>query len=198
MVPLSRLVSAVADALPALARDIGKPEPRVECGGTEVRLTPRFGEALKASLVHIMRNSMDHGIESASERTAAGKSPAGILRFTCEPCEAGMRLRIGDDGRGLALHRLLEKGVAAGIFPAGTQPSAEAVAELIFRAGLSTAEEVTDISGRGVGMDAVRSFLAKEGADIRIELNSAQPPGTPFDFAPFSFVITIPTYCHAV
>jgi hypothetical protein len=47
-------------------------------------------------------------------------------------------------------------------------------------------------------MDAVRSFLAKEGADIRIELNSAQPPGTPFDFAPFSFVITIPTYCHAV
>jgi len=198
MVPLSRLVSAVADALPALARDIGKPEPRVECGGTEVRLTPRFGEALKASLVHIMRNSMDHGIESASERTAAGKSPAGTLRFTCEPCEAGMRLRIGDDGRGLALHRLLEKGVAAGIFPAGTQPSAEAVAELIFRAGLSTAEEVTDISGRGVGMDAVRSFLAKEGADIRIELNSAQPPGTPFDFAPFSFVITIPTYCHAV
>jgi len=198
MVPLARLISAVADSLPALARDVGKPEPRLEGTDTPVLLTPRFAEALKASLVHIVRNSMDHGIESESERLASGKSPAGTLYFGCESCEAGIRLRIGDDGRGLALHRLYAKGVAAGIFTAGMQPTAEAVANLIFRAGLSTAEQVTDISGRGVGMDAVRNFLAKEGADIRIELKNPQPPDAAFDFAPFHFVITIAQNSHAV
>jgi HPt (histidine-containing phosphotransfer) domain-containing protein len=197
MVPLSRLVSAVADSLPALARSIGKPEPSIEGDFAGVLLSPRFSEALKASLVHIVRNSMDHGIEPENERIAAGKAPAGTLRFACEPCESGMLLRIGDDGRGLALQRLYAKGVAEGLFGAGEQPTAEVVAALIFRAGLSTAEQLTDISGRGVGMDAVRTFLGKEGADIRIELKSPHASG-PFDFTPFNFVITIPQSCYAV
>ena len=98
-------------------------------------------------------------------------------------------MRIADDGRGLALGKLYEKGVAAGVFSANERPTRQSIAELIFRSGLSTSERVTQVSGRGVGMDAARNFLKEQGATLRIELTG---PETTSDFAPFEFVVEIP------
>lgn len=155
----------------------------------EAGFNNRFAESLKSALMHVVRNSLDHGIEGVDARKAAGKSETGQIRFTCQPTENGIELGIGDDGRGLALHKLYEKGVSAGRFQAGVSVSPQAVSELIFDSGLSTAEQVTQVSGRGVGMDAVRAFLAEHGATITIALASTEGP---LGFTPFRFVIRIP------
>jgi len=174
------------DALASLAAELKKPTPAVDVSNGEFGFNNQFAEALKSSFVHIVRNSLDHGIESPAERRAANKPEQGRVRFSCVQQAGTVELRISDDGRGLPLHRLYEKGLAAGLFEAAHRPTRAEVADLIFRSGLSTAVEVTQVSGRGVGMDAVRSFLKQQGATIRIQL---QDSGTEFDFAPFEFVI---------
>jgi two-component system chemotaxis sensor kinase CheA len=139
---------------------------------------------------------LDHGIEGSAERSKANKPAQGKIRIVGERHPEHIELRIGDDGRGLALHKLHEKGIADGSFSADNPPTREAIAELIFRSGLSTAAEVTQISGRGVGMDAVRTFLSEQGASIRIALK--EPSGAALGFAPFEFVMHIPStaYTH--
>jgi len=186
LISLERLVSGSVDALASLAAELSKPTPTVDVVNGEFGFNSQFAEALKSSFVHIVRNSLDHGIEAPAERRALNKPEQGRVRFACQQRAGTVELRIRDDGRGLALHRLYDKGLAAGLFDAARRPSREEVADLIFRSGLSTAAEVTQVSGRGVGMDAVRTFLKQQGATIRIEL---QTGGTDFDFAPFEFVI---------
>jgi chemotaxis protein histidine kinase CheA len=188
-VPLERIVSGCIDSVASLARELGKPEPRVTVTGGEIAFTPPFAEALKSSLMHMVRNALDHGIELPEERVRAGKPERGELRIHCERRGGAVELRLGDDGRGLALKALLTRGRAAGVFAADETPAPEAVAELIFRSGLSTAQAVTQMSGRGVGMDAVRTFLGEQGATAAIELTA---PANDHDFAPFRFVIQVP------
>lgn len=189
LIPLERLVSGSIDSLSSLSKELNKPTPTVQVSDCEVAFNNTFSQALKSSLMHIVRNSLDHGIEGPDERILAGKPEAGVIRFWCDGEGDQVALHISDDGRGLALHKLYEKGLAAGVFDAATRPSPETVAELIFQAGLSTAEEVTQVSGRGVGMDAVRIFLQEQGASIRIVLRE---PKAEFSFCPFEFVITLP------
>ncbi len=118
-----------------------------------------------------------------------GKPSAGTLSFTCERRDDQLELHVGDDGRGLALQALFRKGVSLGLFQADDKPPRQAVADIVFRSGLSTAGQVTQVSGRGVGMDAARAFLAEQGASIAIVLlNEA----TELGFAPFKFVIRVP------
>jgi chemotaxis protein histidine kinase CheA len=144
--------------------------------------------------MHIFRNSLDHGIEAPAERITAKKPAAGKISFTCERHADHMELRIGDDGQGLALHKLYEKGRANGLFAADDRPTRETVAEIIFRSGLSTAAQVTQVSGRGVGMDAVRTFLKEQDATIRIVM--ADPTGTELGSTPFEFVIHVPATAY--
>ncbi len=155
----------------------------------DVGFNSKFAEAFKSCLMHIVRNSLDHGIEPPAERVRARKSEQGTLRFACEHRGDRVELHISDDGRGLALHKLYEKGVANGLFSSGEQPTRDAVADIIFHSGLSTSEAVTQVSGRGVGMDAVRNFLKEQGASIRIAL---QESGEKLDFAPFEFIVDVP------
>jgi two-component system, chemotaxis family, sensor kinase CheA len=142
----------------------------------------------------VIRNSLDHGIEAPAERASVGKPERGTVRVRCESRGDHIELRIGDDGRGLALHKLYEKGCADGIFSASEQPAPQAVAELIFRSGLSTATQVTQVSGRGVGMDAVRTFLSEQGAAVRIELAKLDAE---LGFTPFEFVIDVPRTAYS-
>jgi chemotaxis protein histidine kinase CheA len=107
----------------------------------------------------------------------------------CERRGDRVELHISDDGRGLALHKLYEKGIASGLFDSSEQPTPDAVADIIFRSGLSTSESVTQVSGRGVGMDAVRTFLKEQGASIRIALKES---GQKLGFAPFEFIVDVP------
>jgi HPt (histidine-containing phosphotransfer) domain-containing protein len=189
LISLSRLVSGAVDSLASLASELRKPAPKVELVNGDVAFNSQFAEAFKSCLMHIVRNSLDHGIESPADRLRAHKPEQGTLRFACERRADRVELRISDDGRGLALHKLYEKGVAAGLFGAGEQPGCAAVADLLFRSGLSTSEAVTQLSGRGVGMDAVRTFLSEQGATIRVALKDA---GQQLGFAPFEFIVDVP------
>lgn len=189
LIPLQRLVSGAVDSLSSLAKELNKPTPAVEIVNGEIAFNNLFAEALKSSFMHIVRNSMDHGIEAPDARLAANKPEQGQLRFAYQRTETGSELHISDDGRGLALHKLYEKGVANSIFEPDNKPSAQDVAELIFHSGLSTAEQVSMVSGRGVGMDAVRAFLNDQGANVRIVLDN---PKAELGFTPFKFVITLP------
>ncbi len=188
LVPLQRLASGAVDSISSLAKELGKPTPHFEIIHGEVAFNNAVAQALKSSLMHIVRNCLDHGIELPQERQQAGKSVEGHLRFDLRRQDDGVQLRISDDGRGLALHKLYAKGVESGVFAAGSQPSPAEVAELIFRSGLSTAEQLSQVSGRGVGMDAVRTFIEEQGGRVSIELH--EPHG--LDFCPFAFLIELP------
>ncbi len=194
LISLERIVSGVADSSASLANELKKPAPQVEISGGEQGFNSQFAEALKSSFMHVVRNSLDHGIEDPAERVSAGKPERGTVRIRCQSRGEHLELRIGDDGRGLALHKLFEKGCAAGVFAPADRPEPQSVAELIFRSGLSTATQVTQVSGRGVGMDAVRTFLSEQGAAVRIELAET---GTELGFTPFEFVIDVPKTAYS-
>jgi HPt (histidine-containing phosphotransfer) domain-containing protein len=194
LVALSRIVSGSADSLSSLASEMKKPTPTVEVVNGDIGFTSQFAETLKGCCMHIFRNSLDHGIEAPATRLTAKKPAAGKISFACERHADHMELRIGDDGQGLALHKLYEKGRANGLFAADDRPTRETVAEIIFRSGLSTAAQVTQVSGRGVGMDAVRTFLKEQGATIRIVM--ADPTGTELGSTPFEFVIHVPATAY--
>ena len=186
--PLRRVVAEAMAGAPALATELGKTPPAFEVLGTEMSLRPPFARTLRDCLMHVVRNAIDHGIETPDERARQGKPTQPMLRFLCERDAGGVRLRIVDDGRGLALGRVREVGRAGGLIAAGAAPSA--VAELIFHSGLSTARAVTQVSGRGVGMDAVRGFLREHGGDARIVLGD---DATHADgHAPFELVLELP------
>jgi chemotaxis protein histidine kinase CheA len=189
LISLSRLVSGAVDSLSSLASELHKPTPTFALVNGDIAFNSQFAEALKSCLMHIVRNSLDHGIEAPADRVRARKPEQGTLRFSCERHAEGVELHISDDGRGLALHKLYEKGVASGLFGAHAQPTRDAVADIIFRSGLSTSEAVTQVSGRGVGMDAVRTFLKEQGATIRVAL---QETGEKLGFAPFEFIVEVP------
>jgi chemotaxis protein histidine kinase CheA len=190
LVALSRIVSGCADSLSSLASEMKKPTPAVEIVNGDIAFNRQFAETLKGCCMHIFRNSLDHGIEAPAGRIAAKKPAEGNIRFACERHTDHVELRIGDDGQGLALHKLYEKGLANGLFAADERPTREMVAEIIFRSGLSTAAQITQVSGRGVGMDAVRTFLQAQGATIRIALK--EPLGVELGYAPFEFLIHVP------
>lgn len=189
LIPLERLVSGSMDSISSLAKELHKPTPKVEIINGDIGFNHAIAQPLKSSLMHIVRNSLDHGIEYPEERVLAGKPERGLLRVSCERFGDRVELHISDDGRGIALHKLYEKGLTRGAFNADKPPTPEALAELVFQSGLSTATEITQISGRGVGMSAVRDFLKEQGATVRIVLKNS---GAEFNFTPFELVITLP------
>lgn len=147
-------------------------------------------QTLDRVFLHLIRNSIDHGIESNSERLAAGKSDYGALFVEAKVIqETGcLHIQFRDDGRGLAIGHLRRLGIEKGILHSESSP--EEVAHCIFLPGVSTAREVSDISGRGVGMDAVRRFLKERGGDIRLILQ--QPKDARGEYYDFSFHIELP------
>lgn len=149
--------------------------------GEDVELDRNVIEAIADPLVHMIRNSCDHGIEPSDERRAAGKNPVGRVTLRAYHAGGSIVIEIADDGRGLRREKLLAKAKSKGIIPAdldeATMPDSE-VFNLIFLPGFSTAEKVTDISGRGVGMDVVRRNI--EALRGKIEIRSTPGQGTTF------------------
>ncbi len=188
-VSFQELVCETLDTLASLVNDLHKPMPRIANVDEALYFDSKLSEALNLSFMHIARNCMDHGIEMPEDRLRLGKPERGTIAFEYRRRGPVFELLISDDGRGLALHKLYEKGVLNGLLPALNNTPRETVAALIFHSGLSTAEVVTQTSGRGVGMDAVRVFLKEQGSDIRIELD---PMTQGLSFTPFKFVISLP------
>ena len=194
LIPLQRLVSGSVDSLSSLAAELHKPAPGLDIAAADLAVNSRFAEALKSSLMHVFRNSLDHGIEAPAERERVNKPARGTVRLACIRRDQTVELHVSDDGRGLALHKLYEKGLAAGIFNTLARPSAQEVAQIIFRSGLSTSSQVTQVSGRGVGMEAARTFLEQQGAKIQVVLDGA---GEELTFTPFKFVIEVPPTAYS-
>lgn len=177
MVPIGQLFKRMTRLVRDLARKSGK-LAELEMQGEEVELDRTIVEKLSDPLVHMLRNSMDHGIEPSEERVAAGKPAAGRIRLKASHQAGMIVIEISDDGRGLDRARIFRKAVERGLVAPDAVLSDSEVYQLIFEPGFSTAERVTDVSGRGVGMDVVRKHINKLRG--RIDITSTPGAGTVF------------------
>ena len=131
-------------------------------------------ELLDAPLMHMARNAADHGIEAPAVRTMAGKSESGTVIITCEEYEKEITLSVKDDGGGLNYEALRSKAVSLDIIPEDATLTEAQVVNLLFMSGVSTATEVSDISGRGVGMDVVKKNIESAGGKITIKSEAGE------------------------
>lgn len=163
MLPLNQVFDPAARMVRELARSLGK-DVRCEVGGGDIELDRHIIDRLGDALVHVLRNAIDHGIESPEQRRAAGKPPAGRIRLTARQEGAGVLIEATDDGRGLDRDQILAKAIQKGLIEPGHNAALtdDQVAELIFRPGFSTSAIITDLSGRGVGMDAVKRTIVDD------------------------------------
>jgi two-component system chemotaxis sensor kinase CheA len=167
-------VSSVFSKMPRLVRDLTQAlhrQVRLQMEGQDTELDKSLLEAIKDPLTHAVRNALDHGIEPPSVREAAGKNPEGTLRLRAVQEGSHVLIEITDDGAGIAVDKVREKAVERGLL---TPERASILGErellqLIFLPGLSTASEVTRVSGRGVGMDVVRTNVEKIGGKVEID-----------------------------
>jgi two-component system, chemotaxis family, sensor kinase CheA len=179
MVPVEQLFRR----FPRIVRDVARlrnKDVSLELAGQTTDLDKSILDALADPMAHLVRNAADHGIETASEREAAGKSPHGTIRLNAYHDGDQVVIEVSDDGRGLDRAKIVRRAIEHGILSAAeaTQLNELEGLQLIFAPGLSTADEVTEISGRGVGLDVVKSSL--EALKGTVELSSAPGRGTTF------------------
>lgn len=177
MVPIRPTFQKMARLVRDLSRKAGKPVELV-LSGEDTELDRKVVEDIADPLMHMIRNSLDHGIEPPERREALGKPRVG--RLSLSACHQGgsIVIAVSDDGAGLNAEKILAKAVAQGLVPPGETPDPEDIYPLIFKPGFSTAEHVTEISGRGVGMDVVRRNI--EALRGRIEIHTEPGQGTTF------------------
>lgn len=177
MTPISGLFQKTARLVRDLSRRAAK-NVVFEMSGEHTELDKTIAEELSDPLLHMVRNALDHGIEGPAERVAAGKKPEAQLRLFAQHQAGQIVVGISDDGRGLDPKKILKKAIERGLVKADVSLSDKEIYQLIFEPGFSTAEKITDISGRGVGMDVVRKHVEKLRG--RIEITSAINMGTTF------------------
>ncbi len=158
-----------------VSKEIGK-DIRLDIGGAETELDKTVVDKIGDPLMHLVRNSMDHGIESAEVRQARGKPAQGVLKLNAYHDSGSIVIEVSDDGGGLNRDRILKKALERELIQPGQSLSDQEIYKLIFEAGFSTAEQVTNLSGRGVGMDVVRKNI--EALRGTIEIDSAEGQGT--------------------
>ncbi|KPU44653.1 chemotaxis protein CheA [Oxobacter pfennigii] len=180
MIPLERIFSRYPRMVRDLSTELNK-EINFVIKGQETELDRTVVDELGETMIHMLRNSIDHGIESREERIAAGKNPIGNLTITAYQEGNKGVIKVEDDGRGLNLEKIKAKAASKGINVDGMSDTD--VKNLIFMEGLSTSEKVTDVSGRGVGMDVVKTKVASIGGSIEVKTESGK--GT-------SFIVNIP------
>ena len=146
--------------------------------GEDTELDRKIVEALAEPLIHMLRNSIDHGLEQAEERLNLGKPAQGTIEVEASHQGGGILIRIDDDGRGIDPDKVLAKAKERGLIDAEFHGNKKEILSLIFQPGFSTAETVTDVSGRGVGMDVVRGSISRLRGSIDVESNVGK--GTSF------------------
>jgi chemotaxis protein histidine kinase CheA len=169
IVPIKPTLRSLARYARELARRLGR-QIEVELAGEETRLDRRIARELEGALRHLVANAVDHGIESPEERAAAGKPAAGRLRLAAGAGGRGVELTIADDGRGIGGGEVARQAVAGGFLPRAALdglPEADAL-RLVFLPGFSTRDRASELSGRGVGLDAVEAAVARLGGEVRM------------------------------
>ena len=177
MVPVQGVFQKMARLVRDLSRKAGK-DIEFVMTGAETELDRNVVEAIADPLVHMVRNSVDHGVETPEERSGKGKPPQGRVELKAFHQGGNIVIEICDDGKGLNREKILEKAIAGNIVKEGQELSDSEIYRLVFHAGLSTAEKITDVSGRGVGMDVVRKNI--ESLRGRIDIESTIDKGSTF------------------
>lgn len=178
--PIGAVFSRVPRTLRELETTTGK-KVTLKVSGEQTELDKTVVERLGDPLTHLIRNAVDHGLETPDERIAAGKPAEGTLTLSAEQRSGRVIIRVADDGRGLNRERILEKAIDKGLVDPQAQLSNEDIDNLIFAPGFSTAATISSVSGRGVGMDVVRQNVKELGGRISIETQPGQ--GTAFVLA---------------
>lgn len=183
------MMKGILSSVPSLAKQLEKEPPVVNISELPIRIKNEIVPVLRNVFMHVFRNSIDHGLETAEQRTALGKPAQGAIKLDVALSGDNLMFTYEDDGKGLALERIYKKALADGVVSADQPMTDEQIAELIFLSGLSTAEVVSTVSGRGVGMDAIKKFLNKHQGDIQLVFTGeSTTPG----FRPFKQIITVP------
>jgi len=180
MLPIGFAFSRFPRLVRDVAQRLGK-QIDLKLTGEQTELDKTVLERIGDPLVHLVRNSIDHGIEKPEERVAAGKPAAGTVHLEAFHRGSAIIIEVSDDGRGLDCDRILAKARSRGLVGPSETPSEEAIFELIFLPGFSTAEQTTDLSGRGVGMDVVRRNIKSLGG--KIDIRSARGRGSRFSIS---------------
>jgi len=175
LVPIDKVFSRFTRLVRDTSKSLGK-EVNLEMDGSGIELDRTILDAITVPLLHILRNCIDHGLETPDERTAAGKSPVGNIHLTAYREGDQIGIKIEDDGRGLNLDRIKAKAVEKGFISEeeSTRLSKKEIIDLLGTPGLSTAKKVTDLSGRGVGMNIVIKQVEEVGGTVKITTEKGQ------------------------
>ena len=177
MVPVGAAFARVPRVVRDLAQQLGK-EVQLELLGTETELDKTLMDKLADPLMHLVRNALDHGIESPEERLAQGKPQTALLQVHAYARGGNVFVEVSEDGRGLDRERIRAKAVERGLMSAADELPDEQLWKFIFHPGFSTKQEVTEVSGRGVGLDVVQRSVEELGGELVVE--SARGKGTSF------------------
>ena len=177
MIEFESLADRLYRTVRQAAKDSGK-QVRLEMVGGGIEIDRGVLERMAGSFEHLLRNCVAHGIEAAAARTAAGKEAAGLITVTVAQSGNEVAVEFADDGSGIDLARIRQRGLDRGLIAADAQSSDDELLQLIFASGFSTAESVTELAGRGVGLDVVRSEVNAMGG--RVEVSSEAGLGTRF------------------
>jgi len=182
MVPVRRVVAAFPQLVREVAASAGK-DVRLRLVGEDVELDTRVLDGVADALRHLVTNAVDHGCESATERAAAGKPAQATVTVSARAAGSTIVIEVSDDGYGIDETELRDRAIASGLLPADSQATGQALMSVLFQPGFSTRDEVTSTSGRGVGLDVVRTAVEELGGAAEIE--SVLGQGT-------RFVMTLP------
>ncbi|OIQ83074.1 chemotaxis protein CheA [mine drainage metagenome] len=177
MQPCKRLFQSLPRVVRDASRALGK-RVRLELDGEDVEIDKTVIDALSGPLIHLVRNALDHGLETPAERAAAGKSDEGVLRVAAIHLGDKVQILVSDDGRGMNPHKILGSALSKGLLAEAdaARLSEREMLDLIFLPGFSTKEQVSELSGRGVGMDVVRA--AVQGLRGRVDITTRANQGT--------------------
>lgn len=186
---ITETLSGVFNSLPALANELAKDNPIVSVQENGYVLHNQASGVVKNVFMHLIRNSMDHGLETREERISQNKPAAGTIRLAMDVRDGMLRIKLSDDGRGIGLQRIRQIAIEKGLINSDSQLTDEETAELIFKPGFSTAAKVTEVSGRGVGMDVVLNFVKREGGLVKLHFTDCNVGA---NFRQFETVVYLP------
>lgn len=175
MVPIGPMFRQLARSVRDLASGVGK-TARLEASGMDVEVDTTVFEHLKDPLLHMIRNAVDHGIEVPEVRRTRGKAPCGVIKLSAAHSSGSVIVTVQDDGAGIDRKKILEKAKRMDLLPRAERASDQEIYRLIFSAGFSTADAVTGLSGRGVGLDVVRRNIEKLRGTV--DISSQEGKGT--------------------
>jgi two-component system, chemotaxis family, sensor kinase CheA len=187
MIPIGQVFDRLVRVVRKLSRDLDK-EIDLQISGEETKLDKSMIEEIADPLMHLIRNALDHGIESKADRRKAGKPEIGTIKLRANQKGNNVEIEVEDDGMGIDLARVYKKGLERGLLDPNKEYDQRELINILFSAGFSTAEEITEVSGRGVGLDVVAKNIGKLSGMVDVQTEMGK--GTRFSITlPITLVI---------